>query len=82
MRRIMKAMKQPIDASPSVNLQLNTRHPLIKNVAALRTTNEALAKEIAFQLYDNAMVAAGLLEDPKEMIQRTYSLLEKLSAQQ
>jgi HSP90 family molecular chaperone len=41
-----------------------------------------LAKQISEQLFDNAMVAAGLLEDPREMVKRMNSLLEKLLAKE
>jgi len=38
-----------------------------------------MAKLIALQTFDNAMTAAGLLEDPKDMISRMYTILEKAS---
>lgn len=35
-----------------------------------------LAKLVAEQLYDNALVAAGLIEDPREMLPRITKILE------
>jgi TNF receptor-associated protein 1 len=87
MRKMMKAMQQQqggdsgaFGSEPPVKLQINPRHPLIKNLADLREPNEALAGLISEQLLDNARVAAGLLEDPSAMIQRNYKILEQLSA--
>ena len=84
MRKMMKAMQQhsggEADSEPPVTLQINARHPLVKNLAELRDSNQALAELISQQLLDNARVAAGLMEDPSAMIQRNYQLLEQLSA--
>ena len=45
-----------------------------------RHADAELAKQIAEQVFDNAMVAAGLLEDPRAMVSRINALLEKLLA--
>ena len=85
MRNIMKAMQQKAgdgapDEEPPVKLQINPRHPLLKNLANLKDSNSELAGLISEQLFDNARVAAGTIEDPVEMIQRNYKILEQLSA--
>ena len=83
MRKMMKAMQQDggmMGAEPPVKLQINPRHPLVKNLAALRDSDSELAGLISQQVLDNARVAAGLLEDPSAMVQRNYEILEKLSA--
>ena len=88
MRKMMKAMQQQqpggdasaMGAEPPVKLQINPRHMLVKNLANLRGSDEALAGLIIEQLLDNARVAAGLLEDPSAMIQRNYKILEQLSS--
>ena len=79
MRRMMKAMGQEGDLTPKVNLQLNPRHPLILNLADLRNSNEGLAAKVAEQIFDNAMIAAGLLDDPRPMVERIYQILEEAS---
>ncbi|WP_269525069.1 molecular chaperone HtpG [Coraliomargarita parva] len=84
MRRMMKAMQQKggmMGAEPPVKLQINPRHPLVKNLASLHGSNSDLATLISQQLLDNARMAAGLLEDPTTMVQRNYEILEKLSQQ-
>lgn len=82
MRKMMRAMQQQGDGAETespVKLQINPRHPLIKNLSDLREKNSELAALITHQILDNSRMAAGLLEDPSSMLQRNYSLLEKLS---
>ena len=80
MRRMMKAMKKPGEAEDpvKVNLEINPRHAVIKKLAALRTTNADKAELVAEQLLDNALIAAGLMEDPSRMIARLNKLLESI----
>ncbi|MEO0510209.1 MAG: molecular chaperone HtpG [Verrucomicrobiota bacterium] len=85
MRKMMKAMQQKaggpdMGGEPPVKLQVNPRHALVKNLSGLRESDGELATLISKQILDNARVAAGLLEDPSEMLQRNYEILEKLSA--
>ena len=83
MRKMMKAMQQKmgdLGGEPAPKLQINPRHGLVKNLAALSGSNPDTAKLISEQLLDNARAAAGLLEDPSAMIQRNYKILEALSA--
>ena len=87
MRKMMKAMQQKaggpempgMGGEPPVKLQVNPRHPLVKNLSGLRESDGELATLISQQILDNARVAAGLLEDPSAMLQRNYEILEKLS---
>jgi TNF receptor-associated protein 1 len=80
MRRILRAMKNDDQApAPSVVLQINPRHPLIKNLAVLRERDPELAKLVATQLYDNTLLAGGLMEDPRRLVERAYALLERVS---
>lgn len=83
MRRIMKNMNQEApDMAAKVVLHINPRHPLIKNLSGLRHQNEELAHLVAEQVMDNTLVAAGLMEDPKPMLNRVYQILEKVSESQ
>jgi molecular chaperone HtpG len=81
MRRIMKAMKQP--DGPDVpagkhDFEINPAHPILARLDAMRQKDAALAGSVAEQLLDNARVAAGLLEDPRAMLTRLNTLLEKV----
>ena len=80
MRRMMKMMGQeaPEMAAPKPDFEINPDHPVIVGVERLRHKDEALATQVAAQLLDNAMVAAGLIEDPRAVLGRLNLLLEKL----
>jgi TNF receptor-associated protein 1 len=84
MRRVMKMMNREggpsLDAKP--DLELNPQNPMITQLEKIRHTDPALAGEVAEQVFDNALVAAGLLDDPRAMIGRLNSLLEKLLQKQ
>jgi molecular chaperone HtpG len=80
MRRLMKAMKVEgaEDTPPRVELQFNPRHAVIKHLAAAKDAKPDVAKLMAEQVLDNALIAAGLLDDPQKMIARIYKLLESV----
>ena len=80
MRRVMKMMNR--EGGPSLDekpdLEINPRNVMIARLEKIRHTDASLAGEVAEQVFDNALVAAGLLEDPRAMLARLNSLLEKL----
>jgi len=59
-------------------LEINPSHELIKNLQNVRSANIDLAALVVHQLYDNAMMSAGLLHDPRNMVGRLNSLLAKV----
>lgn len=79
MRRMMKAMKKDADVKYSVNLEINTGHKLIKNLSVLRGKDPETARLVAEQIFDNALIAAGYLEDPRSMVDRLYRILERVA---
>ena len=80
MRRMMKQMNPDApEMEAKVVLHINPRHNLVKNLADLRDTNPDLAKTIADQIFDNTLVEAGILDDPKKMLGRVYEILEQVS---
>jgi molecular chaperone HtpG len=80
MRRMIKMMNRGDAHSPESkpHLEINPEHPMIVRLDKVRHEDTALAKEVAAQIFDNALVAAGLLEDPRAMLGRLNSLLEKV----
>ena len=81
-RRVMKMM-QGSDAllpSPKVKLEINPRNSIIRGLDHLKEKDSPTADLVAHQLLDNAMAAANLLDDPREMIARSYQALEKISS--
>ncbi|XP_074136090.1 heat shock protein 75 kDa, mitochondrial isoform X2 [Sminthopsis crassicaudata] len=59
-------------------LEINTRHPLIKKLNQLREGQPDLAQLLIDQIYENAMIAAGLNDDPRPMVGRLNELLTKV----
>jgi TNF receptor-associated protein 1 len=80
MRRMMKAMRKPGEADEpvKVNLEINPRHAVVRRLHALRAADADKAELVAEQLLDNALIAAGLLEDPSRMVARLNKLLENV----
>ena len=87
LRRMMKLMDQSGDASVSSflakqQLEINTKHPIIQELNSLRKSKPSLANIVARQVYDNALIAAGLVDDPRDMLPRLNELLQKLLHEQ
>jgi len=59
------------------NLEINLRNPLIQRLADLQETDEEFAVDVARQIYDNAMIQAGLVVDPLVMVERNYKILNR-----
>ncbi|MBB5346860.1 molecular chaperone HtpG [Desulfoprunum benzoelyticum] len=59
------------------NLEINLRNPLIKRLADLQESDEEFAVDVARQIYDNAMIQAGLVVDPLVMVDRNYKILKR-----
>ncbi len=79
MRRMMKALNKDGAESPvRVNLEINPRHALIKRLAGTAVSAPDKARLVAEQVLDNALISAGLLEDPASMVQRLYKILENV----
>jgi molecular chaperone HtpG len=80
MRRMLKALQREQEAGPEPkpDIEVNPGHPLLVRLEKLRHAKPDLAAEIAVQVADQALAAAGLLEDPRLMLGRMTTLLEKL----
>lgn len=79
MRRMMKAMKKGDEIKYQVNLEINPGHTLIKNLPALKDDDPDTARLVVEQIFDNALIAAGYLEDPRPMVDRLYRILERVT---
>lgn len=80
MERVMAAGRQEKGMMGEIskkNLEINTDSDLICKLAELMKSDESFAAEIAMQIYDNAMIQAGLTVDPLEMVERNYRILHK-----
>jgi HSP90 family molecular chaperone len=78
--RKMMRMVDPTRAPqlPKQLLEINPSHPLILGLSKARTERPALAQKVAEQIYDNALIAAGLMEESNSvsMLQRLNAIME------
>ncbi|MEX2578336.1 MAG: molecular chaperone HtpG [Verrucomicrobiales bacterium] len=78
MRQMMQAMNPDEPLPPlKVQLEINPRHPLVHQLSGARESNPDLAKLVASQLLDNALLAAGLLEDRSALVNRGFRIMEE-----
>ena len=80
MRAMLKAMNDSPLPKPVVDFEINTKSPVIKNLAALKESSPELAKLVLEQIFDNALLSAGLLENTTEMSKRLNEILAQIQA--
>jgi len=82
MRRMMKAMNQDGGnmPEPPVRFELNPRHALIRNIAALHDGNAELATAITEQVFAGARLSAGLEDDSSKVVKGMNDILSQLLA--
>ena len=56
-------------------LEINPDHPIMKKLQDLKTTNPKLATLVTEQLFANAMVSAGLVDDPRTILKSMNELM-------
>jgi TNF receptor-associated protein 1 len=80
----MRRMMRMIDASegnrdgvplPKQHVEINPNHPIIVGIYDVAKTEPTLARVLAEQVFDNCLVAAGLLDDSRSMIPRINDIL-------
>jgi|UniRef100_UPI003784A050 TNF receptor-associated protein 1 len=80
MRQMMKALGKDGDMPGSkVIFEINPRHSLVKGLSKLHQSDPETAGLISEQILDNALLSAGLLDEPQRIIERTQKLMEKLA---
>lgn len=78
MRRILKNMNRGEAFPLKHDLEINPNHPMMAGLENARKGNPELGKQVVEQIHDNALISAGLMEDPQAMLKRINSLLEQL----
>jgi len=77
-RRMMKAVDpQNTPELPKQQIQINGKHPLIININVLREVDPGLAKDAIEQIFDNALIQAGLVDDGRSMVPRINKILQR-----
>ncbi|EGG14777.1 heat shock protein Hsp90 family protein [Cavenderia fasciculata] len=81
-RRMMKMMDPSKQHDiPKQQVEFNMNHSIVLKLHAQRQINPAIAKLVAEQIVDNALVTAGLYEDSRTMVPRLNSILDNLLTQ-
>lgn len=80
MEKMMKAVNQDFEISKR-NLEINTQHVLIQNMSNLlkKDKDDPFLKEYVQQLFNNALLVEGLLDNPLESLPRMYRFMEDAS---
>uniref|UniRef100_A0A0N4Z9C3 HATPase_c domain-containing protein n=1 Tax=Parastrongyloides trichosuri TaxID=131310 RepID=A0A0N4Z9C3_PARTI len=76
----IKNMEHMPFLKPTLILSMN--HPVIVGAMKLRKNNKELASLVLEQVYDNALVSAGLMKDSSLMISRINKLMSELMQQE
>jgi molecular chaperone HtpG len=77
MERMMKMMNQEFSGGRKI-LEVNTHHPLLKNLARLQEAGrDDLLDEAILQLYEGTLLLDGNLPTPADFIQRMTDLMVK-----
>lgn len=76
--RLMKMMDKNFTGTKRV-LEINTSHPLIKNISTLLedSSNDEFATKSIQHIYESCLLLEGMLNDPNEYFQRMSELLTK-----
>ncbi len=81
MERVLQAnaRDESLAMAGKKNMEINPTNELIKKLAHLREADQDFARDVAWQIFDNAMIQAGLLVDPQQMVSRSYRILERVA---
>ena len=63
---------------PKQVLEVNPAHAVVVRLHAIRDSQPELARAVAEQLVDNALIAAGLVDDSRTMLPRLAGLVERV----
>jgi len=79
LRRMMRAVEQASPGKfhtlPPQVLEINPSHTIMRSLFLTRSSNPQVAALVAEQLLDNALIAAGVVDDARSMLPRLNELL-------
>ena len=78
MEKMMKMMDKDFTGSKKI-LEINTNHPLIKNLSKLNLADDKdpLLRSCILQIYDGALLINDTLEKPTDFVKRMTEIMEK-----
>ncbi|KEG14132.1 heat shock protein [Trypanosoma grayi] len=82
LRKIYRVTGQMVGAPPKYNLHINPKHPIVRKLYTLSISPKSEEVETAGllveQLFDNAVISAGLLEDPRSIVARLNNIMSRM----
>ncbi len=57
-------------------MEINPTHSIFANLLSSKDSNPELSKLVIEQVYDNALIAADMLDNPRTMLTRINTILE------
>jgi len=84
LRRMMKMVEHqsnvsgesPLNFLPKQTLEINPAHPVIRGIQRTRLVDPSRATLVTEQIFDNALITAGLMDDSRQMLPRLNALME------
>jgi molecular chaperone HtpG len=78
MERMMKMMDSSFTSSKKI-LEVNLRHPLVKNLARINNENheDPILTQAVEQLYEGALLVEDNLQNPVDFVRRAMDFMEK-----
>mmetsp|Transcript_17289 Transcript_17289/g.52344 ORF Transcript_17289/g.52344 Transcript_17289/m.52344 type:complete len:390 (+) Transcript_17289:241-1410(+) len=80
MRKMMKSLMQGKEndgmSNVPMTLELSPKHHIVTTLHTIKESNEPVARIAVEQLYDNACIAAGTLDDSRVLLGRLNKVLE------
>lgn len=78
-RKLMKFVEQGNSSMRELSkqkLEINPTHSIFANLLSSKDSNPELSKLVIEQVYDNALIAADMLDNPRTMLTRINTILE------
>ena len=78
MEKMMQIMDKEFTSGKRI-FEINTSHPLIKNLSDLNQTDsfDPMLRKSIVQLYESTMLIEGYLKSPNDFVKRLYEIMEK-----
>ncbi|GAB6181430.1 molecular chaperone HtpG [Desulfotomaculum defluvii] len=77
MQRMMQVVNKDLHTIGPKVLEINPYHMMIRRLSSLKQQDDDFAKMAAEQIFDNALISAGLIVDPRGIVQRMNKILER-----
>merc|ERR1712066_206546 len=76
MKQLMAGREETGMGNVPMTLELSAKHHIVTTLHTIKDSNDAVARIAVEQLFDNACIAAGTLDDPRTVLSRLGKVLE------